>query len=119
MTALDLSTLKIENNESAHRWEARLGEYVAFSSYRRNEDTIHFLTTRVPPELEGQGVAGRLVTAALDDARAQGLTVVPICRFVTSYIRRHPEYRDLVYPDFRHLVEGESKATRAGATGGD
>jgi uncharacterized protein len=105
MTTLDLSTLKIANNESARRWEASVGEYVAFSSYRINEDTIHFLKTRVPPELEGQGIASRLVKAALDDARARHLTVVPICRFVTSYIRRHPEYRDLVYPDFRHLVE--------------
>ena len=109
MTTLDLSTLKIENNESTHRWEARLGEYVAFSEYRLNQDTntIHFLKTRVPPELEGQGIAGKLVTAALNDARARHLTVVPICRFVASYIRRHPEYRDLVYPDFRHLVGGE------------
>ena len=105
MTTLDLSNLKIENNESTHRWEARVGEYVAFSSYRINEDTIHFLTTRVPPEFEGQGIASRLVKAALEDARARHLTVVPICRFVTSYIRRYPEYRDLVYPDFRHLVE--------------
>jgi uncharacterized protein len=107
MTTVDLSTMKIENNESAHRWEARVGELIAFSEYRLNRDTntIHFLKTRVPPELEGQGVAGKLVSVALDDARAQHLTVVPICRFVTSYIRRHQEYRDLVYPDFRHLVE--------------
>ncbi len=103
--ALDLSALKIENNVSAQRWEAWLGDYVAFTNYRLNEDTIHFLKTRVPPELEGQGVASRLVKAALDNARAKHLTVVPICRFVTVYIRRHPEYRDLVYPDFRHIVE--------------
>ena len=109
MTTLDLDALKIENNVGAHRWEARLGDYVAFSNYRRNGDTLHFIKTRVPPELEGQGVASRLVQAALDDARAQHLTVVPICRFVTAYIRRHPEYRDLVYPDFRHLVEREPK----------
>ncbi len=107
MTTVDLSTLKIENNENAHRWEARVGESVAFSTYRLNGETIHFLKTRVPPELEGQGVAGRLVKAALDDARAKHLTVVPICRFVTTYIRRHPEYRDLVYPDFRHIVESK------------
>ncbi|MGE5463125.1 MAG: GNAT family N-acetyltransferase [Syntrophothermus sp.] len=109
MTTLDLSTLKIENNESTHRWEARVGDSVAYATYRLNGETLHFLKTRVPPELEGQGVAGRLVKAALDDARAQELTVVPICRFVASYIRRHPEYRDLVYPDFRHLVEREPK----------
>lgn len=107
MTSLDVSTLKIENNEIEQRWEARVGEFVAVSIYRRNADTIHFLKTRVPPELEGQGIASKLVKAALDDARTQHLTVVPICRFVTSYIRRHSEYRDLVYPDFRHLVERE------------
>ena len=111
MTTPDLSTLKIENNISTHRWEARVDEYVAFSEYRLNEDTntIHFLKTRVPPELEGKGVAGRVVKAALDDARARHLTVVPICRYVTVYIRRHPEYRDLVFPDFRHIVEGEPR----------
>ncbi|MGE5375268.1 MAG: GNAT family N-acetyltransferase [Bacteroidota bacterium] len=106
MTTVDLSTLKIENNQSASRWEARVGDYVAFTNYRLSGDTIHFLKTRVPPELEGQGVAGRLVKTALDDARTKHLTVVPICRFVASYIRRHAEYRDLVYPDFRHIVEG-------------
>ena len=107
MTPLDLNPMKIENNENTHRWEGRVGDFVAFSEYRLNRDTntIHFLKTRVPPELEGQGVAGKLVSAALDDARAKHLTVVPICRFVTSYIRRHQEYRDLVYPDFRHLVQ--------------
>jgi uncharacterized protein len=119
VTTLDLSTLKIENNESAHHWEARLGEYVAFTNYRRNEDTLHFINTRVPPELEGQGIASRLVKAALDDARAQHLTVVPICRFVASYIRRHPEYRDLVHPDIRHIVEDGPKVARAGGTGKD
>ena len=107
MTTLDLSTLKIDNNENVHRWEARVGDYVAFTEYRRNGDTIHFLKTRVPPEFEGQGVASKLVKTALDDARAQHLIVVPICRFVASYIRRHPEYRDLVFPDFRHIVAGE------------
>ncbi len=105
MTTLDLSALKIENNESEHRWEARLGEYVAFSKYQLNADTIQFTKTRVPPELEGQGVAGRLIQAALDDARKQHLIVIPVCRFVASYIRRHPEYHDLVHPDLRHLVE--------------
>jgi uncharacterized protein len=116
MTSLDLSTMQIENNESAHHWEARLGEYVAFSNYRLNGNTLHFINTRVPPELEGQGVAGRLVKAALDDARTKNLTVVPICRFVAAYIRRHPEYRDLVYPDFRHLVDDKPKIAHAETT---
>ena len=34
--------------------------------------------------------------AALDDAKRQGLEVTPLCPFVADYIRRHPEYEDLV-----------------------
>lgn len=66
---------------------------------------IHYLPTRgavvlvhteVAPELEGKGLGGRLVAGALEDIRARGLRLVPVCPFVTSYLRRHPEYGDLV-----------------------
>jgi uncharacterized protein len=36
------------------------------------------------------------VADALDDIRSRGLQVVPLCPFVAAYIRRHPEYEDLV-----------------------
>jgi uncharacterized protein len=36
------------------------------------------------------------VRGALDDMRARGLKVAPVCPFVAAYIRRHPEYADLV-----------------------
>jgi predicted GNAT family acetyltransferase len=39
------------------------------------------------------------VTAALDDARRRGFHVVPICPFVEDYVRRHPEYGDLLAAD--------------------
>ena len=32
----------------------------------------------------------------VDSARARGLSVVPLCPFVAAFIRRHPEYADLV-----------------------
>ena len=44
------------------------------------------------------GVASHLAQVALDDARAQGLRVIPRCPFVADYIARHPEYADLVEP---------------------
>lgn len=47
---------------------------------------------------EGRGVAGRLVRDALDDVRSQGRAVLPVCPFVTGWIRRHEaEYGDLRY----------------------
>ena len=48
---------------------------------------------------EGHGVGSRLVQGALDDLRARGLAVVPLCPFVAGFIDRHPEYADLVTTD--------------------
>lgn len=59
--------------------------------YRRYPDRILLVHTDIPPALEGQGLGSRLVAGALDDARAKGLRVVPVCPFVRSYLRRHPE----------------------------
>ncbi len=99
--------MKIENNQDAQRWEAHLDQHMAVAEYRRRGDTVFFIHTEVPRELEGRGVASTLVKAALDDARTQHLAVVPFCPFVAGYIRRHPEYKALVHPDYRDLVEEE------------
>ena len=107
MTNSAANNLSIENNEAAQRWEAHLDQHLAVTEYRCRSDTIFFIHTEVPHELEGQGVASRLVKTALDDARTQHLAVVPFCPFVASYIRRHPDYKTLVHPDYRDLVEGE------------
>jgi predicted GNAT family acetyltransferase len=102
-----VNNLNIENNDSAHRWEAHVDQHLAVAEYRRKANTIFFIHTEVPRELEGQGVGSRLVKTALDDARAQHLVVVPFCPFVAGYIRRHPPYKDMVHPDYRDLVEAE------------
>lgn len=77
---------------------------------------LHYLPTRgalvlvhteVAPELEGKGLAGRLVAGALEDIRARGLRVVPVCPFVTAYLRRHPEYGDLVQQESGTRSEGD------------
>jgi uncharacterized protein len=100
-------SVKIENNQSAQRWEAQVDGHIAVAEYRLRGDTIFFIHTEVPSELEGQGVASKLVKTALDDARTQHLAVVPFCPFVAGYIRRHPDYKALVPPDYHDLVEGE------------
>jgi predicted GNAT family acetyltransferase len=37
-----------------------------------------------------------LVKEALDEARRRHLQVVARCEFVAGYLRRHPEYQDLL-----------------------
>ena len=74
---------------------ARLAGYVA---YRRRPGALVLVHTDVLPGWEGRGVGGRLARAALDDVRARGLSVVPSCPFIAAWMRRHPEYADLVVP---------------------
>lgn len=57
---------------------------------------IVLVHTEVAPAVEGRGVGSRLVSAALDDIRARGLRLVPICPFVRAYLGRHPEHGDLL-----------------------
>jgi predicted GNAT family acetyltransferase len=52
--------------------------------------------TLVPEAIGGRGVAADLTRAALETARANGWKVVPMCSYAVTYLRRHPEYNDLL-----------------------
>lgn len=57
---------------------------------------IDFTHTFVDDALRGQGVGEALAREALVFAREQGLRVRTSCRFVASFVQRHPEYQDLL-----------------------
>jgi uncharacterized protein len=73
-------------------------EVAGFLMYRIEPGVLELVHTDVDPKWEGKGVGAALVQGALDDVRARGLKVRPYCPFVAAYIRRHPEYQDLVTP---------------------
>lgn len=64
--------------------------------YRMYEGRRVFIHTGVRDEYEGQGLAGQLAKRVLDDARAEGLQIIPQCPYVRGYVERHEEYADLV-----------------------
>lgn len=98
-------TITVQDNPKAEQFEAHIDGDVAVAAYVLLGNTIMFTHTEVPEHLQGQGVASRLVGEALAAAKARGLWVIPMCAFVDSYIRRHPEYHDQVH--FAHrTVEG-------------
>ena len=81
----------------AGRFEAHIGdERAGLITYRIQGGRMVLPHTEVDPRFEGRGVGSRLAVAALDAARARGLSVLPACPFVRAYIDRHPEYEDLV-----------------------
>jgi hypothetical protein len=81
----------VRDNPQRSRFELDADGHVAFSNYRRDGNTITFMHTEVPKELEGHGIGSALVRGELEIARAQGLTVAATCPFVRAYIAKHPE----------------------------
>lgn len=84
------------DNTDEKRYEFDLGDDMAIIEYVTGRGVIALTHTEVPPQYEGQGIGSELVKAVLDDIRKKELQVVPQCPFVGAYIRRHPEYMDLV-----------------------
>jgi len=59
--------------------------------YRKVGKRLILVHTGVPEELGGRGIGGRLVAAAVDEARREGLTVVPQCPFARRWLEQHPD----------------------------
>jgi uncharacterized protein len=79
------------------RYELRLdGHLIGLAAYQRRDDRLAFTHTEVDESCEGQGFGSRLAAAALEDARRQGLEIVPLCSFIAHYVEQHPEYQELV-----------------------
>ena len=62
---------------------------------RRGPDLISADHTLVPDSMGGQGVGKKLIAFMLDDARANGFRIIPICPYVRAQYARHPEWADL------------------------
>jgi predicted GNAT family acetyltransferase len=90
---------EVRDNRDEERYELRVdGELAAHLSYRARPGLIALIHTETEPGFEGRGIGGAIVRAALDRARADGAAVLPFCSFANEWIRRHPEYANLV-PD--------------------
>jgi hypothetical protein len=89
--------IRVDDDPAGERYVITTdGEAAGFVQYRRRPQLIALVHTEIDPRFEGRGLGGRLVGAALDAARADGLAVLPFCPFVNAYIERHPGYAELV-----------------------
>jgi hypothetical protein len=91
------SSVSVAENTEAKRYEVSVdGVLAGFATYRDRDGERIVLHSEVFPEFEGHGLAGRLARDALDDIRGRGWQVVPRCPFFAAYIRKHPEYAEMV-----------------------
>jgi uncharacterized protein len=89
--------MSVIDNPGELRYELHVdGDLAGFIRYRRVPNAVVLVHTDIEPRFEGHGLGNRLVQGALDDLRTRGLGLVPFCPFVADFLRRHPEYGDLV-----------------------
>ena len=84
-----MTNIAVVDDAATGRFLVREEGSEAHLTYRTRPGKLILVHTEVPPELEGRGIATRLVMAALDRARRTGETVVPWCPFARRWMREH------------------------------
>lgn len=65
-------------------------------TFKKSTNQIFLVHTETHPELRERGVGQKLVKEALDIVREQGFELVPLCPYVVAFLKRHPQYHDLM-----------------------
>jgi predicted GNAT family acetyltransferase len=86
----------VHNNPDQQQFEVEAEGELAILQYRFHDKLLWLMHTEVPKKLEGHGIASILAHNALEWARATNIKVKVICPFVAVYLKRHPEYNDIV-----------------------
>ena len=86
----------VRDNAAQSRFELAVEGSTAFANYRLTPQAVVITHTETPRALRGRGIATELVAGALQIIRGDGRKVVAGCGFVADYLRKHPEFSDLV-----------------------
>lgn len=94
--------IRVSNNTGLHRYEIHAdGALAGFAEYNVLSEAVMFTHTEIDNAFEGKGLGSKLARHALDDVRAQGKQVIPVCQFIAGFVRKHREYAGLVRPDIQ------------------
>jgi predicted GNAT family acetyltransferase len=90
--------IEVEDRGSKGRYLLRspAGDEAEMTFSRVSDQLIIIDHTEVTDAFRGQGAGLRLVTRAVEDARAAGRKIIPLCPFAASQFRRHPEWADVL-----------------------
>lgn len=96
---VELDKLQVTHNSGESRFEATVDGYPSKLDYILDGKNFVITHVGVHPELRGQGVAGKIVEVSLAYARDNALRVIPMCSYAAAFMRRHPEYAELMNQD--------------------
>jgi uncharacterized protein len=91
-----MEPIKIVNNERQEQFQASVDGETAYMEYRFKDGMIVLMHTDVPDRLSGKGIATSLAAFAFNYAKEKGLKVKVYCPFVQTYVKRHPEFGDIL-----------------------
>ena len=72
------------------------GETAEMTYSRAGATRIIIDHTGVPESMRGLSIGLRLVEAAVNDARAEGFKIIPLCPFAKATLDKHAEWQDVV-----------------------
>ena len=88
--------IDVRHEREHKRFCVALEGYEACLMYRLLGKEIDLYHTYVPEVFRGKGMAEKLCQAAFEYAKAEGLTVIPSCSYISgAYLKRHPESEPL------------------------
>ncbi|WP_244967655.1 GNAT family N-acetyltransferase [Tsukamurella tyrosinosolvens] len=99
-------TVAVARNDAEGRYDITVdGELAGFTVFIDRGEQRIFPHTELDEEFSGRGLSGILVHDALEDTRAAGKRVVPVCPLVKRYVSKHPEVQDIVDPVTQEILD--------------
>ncbi|WJY68710.1 GNAT family N-acetyltransferase [Corynebacterium auris] len=91
------TTPDLLKNEEKGQYEIHVdGQLAGYATFQDRAGVRVLPHTVVHEEFQGRGLSKPLIAFALDDARSDGLKVIPQCSAVARFIEKNPDYADLV-----------------------
>ncbi|MFN7055773.1 GNAT family N-acetyltransferase [Hyphomonas sp.] len=86
-----------EDGPSGGRYFVTIDGHTAEMTYSKAGATRIIIDhTGVPDALRGKGAGQAMVKRAVEDARAAGIKIIPLCPFAKAQIGKHPEWQDVL-----------------------
>jgi predicted GNAT family acetyltransferase len=94
--SIDLTQHSVQNNTERRRFEVKIDGKISVAEYIKTSQKLFLTHTEVPKGMEGNGIASHLAKAAFQFARDNELRIMPLCPYMAAYMKRHPEWQDLL-----------------------